>query len=129
MEWFAERLAEIPGVVAVALGGSRAQGTEAEDSDWDFALYYRGSIDPDDVRALDYPGEVFAPGEWAFPMNGGAWLRVDGERVDLIYRDLDDVERWIRRHGSADGSSIGCPATSAVWRPMCSRVRSRSDAS
>ena len=81
--------------VAVALGGSRAQGTEAEDSDWDFALYYRGSIDPDDVRALDYPGEVFAPGEWAFPMNGGAWLRVDGERVDLIYRDLDDVERRI----------------------------------
>jgi predicted nucleotidyltransferase len=95
VEELAERLAEIPGVVAVALGGSRAQGKERPDSDWDFGLYYRGSIDPDDVRALGYAGEVFAPGEWAYPMNGGAWLTVDGQRVDLIYRDLDDVERWV----------------------------------
>jgi hypothetical protein len=27
-------------------------------------------------------------------MNGGAWLTVDGVRVDLLYRDLLDVERW-----------------------------------
>ena len=95
MEELAERLAEIPGVAAVALGGSRARGTERANSEWDFGLDYRGSIDPDDVRALGYPGEVFAPGEWAYPMNGGAWLTVDGQRVDLIYRDLDDVERWV----------------------------------
>jgi predicted nucleotidyltransferase len=95
MERLAERLFEIPGVVAVALGGSRAQRTERADSDWDFALYYRGAIDPDDVRALGFSGEVFAPGEWAYPMNGGAWLNVEDQRVDLIYRDLDDVERWL----------------------------------
>jgi predicted nucleotidyltransferase len=95
VEWLAERLFEIPGVETVVLGGSRAQGTERPDSDWDFGLYYRGAIDPDDVRALGFPGEVFAPGDWAYPMNGGAWLTVDAERVDLIYRDLDDVERWI----------------------------------
>jgi hypothetical protein len=28
-------------------------------------------------------------------MNGGAWLTIDGERVDLIYRDIDDVEHWV----------------------------------
>jgi hypothetical protein len=24
-----------------------------------------------------------------------AWLQVDGRRVDLHYRDLDDVEHWL----------------------------------
>ena len=27
-------------------------------------------------------------------VNGGAWLTIDGTRVDLIYRVLDDVLRW-----------------------------------
>src|SRR6266516_3686359 len=95
MEWLARRLAGIPGVVAVTLGGSRSTGTHRPSSDWDFGLYYRGTIDPADVQALGYEGTVTGPGEWAYPMNGGAWLTVDGERVDLLYRDLDDVERWV----------------------------------
>ena len=92
----AERSARIPGVVAVTLGGSRAQGDHGPDSDWDFGLYYRGRLDPEDVTALGWPGRVFAPGEWGGGvMNGGAWLQVDGRRVDLHYRDLDDVEHWL----------------------------------
>jgi hypothetical protein len=91
----APRLATIPGVVAVSLGGSRACGTERADSDWDFGLHYRGTLDPDDVRALGFGGQVFAPHEWGPVINGGAWLTVDGERVDLIYQDLDQVESWI----------------------------------
>jgi hypothetical protein len=94
MRALATRLAVIPGVVAVTLGGSRATGTHGEGSDWDFGLYYRGTIDPDDVRALGWPGQVSGPGEWGRLVNGGAWLRVDGEAVDLIYRDLDDVLAW-----------------------------------
>ena len=94
MEWLAERIAEIPGVVAVTLGGSRAQELHHADSDWDFGVYYDGTIDPDDVRALGYEGTVVAPGDWAYPMNGGAWLTVAGEKVDLLYRDRADVERW-----------------------------------
>ena len=35
----ADRVARIPGVVAVTLGGSRAQGTHLPDSDRDFGLY------------------------------------------------------------------------------------------
>jgi predicted nucleotidyltransferase len=94
--FLAERVARIPGVVAVALGGSRAQGTSRPDSDWDIGLYYRRTLDPDHVRALGWPGVVSAPGEWGGGvMNGGAWLEVDGRRVDLIYRDLDDVEHWL----------------------------------
>lgn len=90
----AQRLAEIPGVVAVTLGGSRATGTSGDESDWDFGLYYRGTIDPDDVRALGWDGQVFGPGDWGRIVNGGAWLQVDGQAVDLIYRDLDDVLAW-----------------------------------
>jgi hypothetical protein len=94
VEYLAARLAAIPGVVAVTLGGSRATNTAVEGSDWDFGLYYRGRLDPADVAALGWPGQVFAPGEWGRIVNGGAWLTIDGTKVDLIYRDLGDVEHW-----------------------------------
>jgi hypothetical protein len=94
VEFIATRLAAIPGVVAVTLGGSRATGTAVEGSDWDFGLYYRGHLDPADVSALGWPGRVFAPGEWGRIVDGGAWLTIDGSKVDLIYRDLDQVLRW-----------------------------------
>ncbi|MBK9179169.1 MAG: nucleotidyltransferase domain-containing protein [Acidimicrobiales bacterium] len=91
----AERLAGVRGVVAVALGGSRAWGEHRPDSDWDLGIYYRGRLDVEGVRGLGFSGQVFAPGDWGGGvMNGGAWLDVDGRRVDLVYRDLDDVERW-----------------------------------
>ena len=90
-----ERVARVPGVKAVTLGGSRARGLARPGSDWDFGLYYRDSIDTDAIRALGYPGLVVEPGAWGRIVNGGAWLEVDGERVDLLYRDLEVVEHWI----------------------------------
>jgi hypothetical protein len=63
-------------------------------SDWDFGLYYRGRLDPAGIVALGWPGRVFAPGEWGRIVNGGAWLTIDGTKVDLIYRDVDEVLRW-----------------------------------
>jgi len=94
VEHLAVQLAAIPGVVAVTLGGSRATNTAVEGSDWDFGLYYRDRLDPADVTAFGWPGRVFAPGEWGRIVNGGAWLTIDGTKVDLIYRDLDEVLRW-----------------------------------
>ncbi|WP_051790549.1 nucleotidyltransferase domain-containing protein [Streptomyces sp. NRRL S-1022] len=89
----ADRLAALPAVRAVALGGSRAEGTHGPDSDWDLAVYYRGPFDPDDLRALGWPGEVSDIGGWGGGVfNGGAWLTIDGRRVDVHYRDLDAVE-------------------------------------
>ncbi|MEU9448389.1 nucleotidyltransferase domain-containing protein [Streptomyces sp. NPDC048277] len=90
----ADRLAALPAVRAVALGGSRAQGTHRPDSDWDLAVYYRGSFDPADLRAVGWQGEVSEVGGWGGGVfNGGAWLTIDGRRVDVHYRDLDVVER------------------------------------
>lgn len=90
------RLAALPGVTAVSLGGSRAQETHRPDSDWDLAIYYRAGFVPDDLRAIGWPGEVSEIGGWGGGVfNGGAWLQIDGRRVDVHYRDLKVVEREI----------------------------------
>ncbi len=89
----ADRLAALPTVEAVALGGSRAQGTHRADSDWDLAVYYRGDFEPQDLRDIGWRGEVSEVGGWGGGVfNGGAWLRIEGRAVDVHYRDLDVVE-------------------------------------
>lgn len=95
MRALAERLSEIPGVMAVTLGGSCGRGLLDPAWDWDFGLYYRDAIRADDVRALGLQGSVVEPGEWARLVNGGAWLTVDDQRVHLVYRDLDFVQDWL----------------------------------
>jgi hypothetical protein len=95
----------LPGVLAVALGGSRAQETHSPSSDWDFSLYYRGFFDPDDLRALDWGGDVSDIGGWGGGVfNGGGWFSLDGRRVDVHYRDLDVVDRVLAdaEHGRFD---------------------------
>src|SRR5258706_14736892 len=87
-------LAAIPGTVAVVLGGSRALRVNDAGSDWDLGLYYRGAID---LTALAARGVVYPPGSWGRLMNGGAWLRCGGEKVDVLLRDLNVVDHWTRR--------------------------------
>lgn len=87
----ADRLAGMPGAVAVVLGGSRGTGAQDARSDWDLGVYYRGRLD---TAALAELGEVHAPGQWGRIMNGGAWLDVGGEKVDVLFRDLDVVHGW-----------------------------------
>jgi predicted nucleotidyltransferase len=82
-------------VTAVVLGGSRANDTHRPDSDWDLGVYYRGTLDPGDVRRLGYPGYVSELGEWGPIMNGGAWLTVEDTPIDVLFRDLDVIEGWL----------------------------------
>lgn len=89
-----DELATMHGVVAVVLGGSHAVGSNDGSSDWDLGLYYRGVID---LTAISARGVVYPPGSWGRVMNGGAWLRCDGYRVDVLLRDLDTVEYWTQR--------------------------------
>lgn len=94
MEQLADRLAQVPGVVAVALVGSRALGEERPESDWDFCLYYRKRLEVEPLRALG-EGEVAEPGAFGPVLDGAARLIVSGQRVDILYRDLTAAERWL----------------------------------
>lgn len=96
----ARRIHDVPGVVAVVLGGSRARGLEEPDSDIDIGIYYHSDRPPalNDLRALAHElhcgaeaPTVTGPGDWGAWENGGAWLEVDGFLVDWLYRDLDRV--------------------------------------
>lgn len=96
-ESLAVRLVAVSGVVAVLLGGSRARGTHAPDSDVDLGVYYRPPLDVAALgtlaRAVAGPrATVTRPGEWGPWVDGGAWLTVDGIAVDWIYRDVDRVQ-------------------------------------
>lgn len=89
-----DELVRMRGVVAVVVGGSHALGCNDAGSDWDLGVYYRDAID---LTAISTRGEVFPPGSWGRVMNGGAWLKCDGYRVDVLLRDLNTVEYWVRR--------------------------------
>ncbi len=92
-----ERVATVPGVAAIALGGSRATGLAGPDADIDLGLLYRAD-DPIDLVALqavvdevdDRVGTTVSPfGGWGPWVDGGAWLSVGGVRADLLYRSID----------------------------------------
>jgi predicted nucleotidyltransferase len=98
LKGMARQLVSVRGIVAVALGGSRARGTHRPDSDTDLGLYYRGELDVAALRALaaNVVGaavDVTEPGGWGRWVNGGVWLTIGGARVDWIYRDLDRVHQ------------------------------------
>lgn len=108
----ADRLVQVPGVIAVMLGGSRARGDEQPDSDVDLGLYYRPPLDTEALRRLAHAvatsrgvgepaPELTEPGAWGPWVDGGGWLTVDETPVDWIYRDLDRVGR------SADSALAG----------------------
>ncbi|WP_315772917.1 MULTISPECIES: nucleotidyltransferase domain-containing protein [unclassified Bradyrhizobium] len=93
-------LADVPGLRAIALGGSRARGTAQAGSDYDVGLYIasRHDLDTDALREavrrlVDDPQtvELTAVGGWGQWVVGGGWLRIDGHKVDLLYREIDAV--------------------------------------
>ncbi len=97
-------LAEVPGIAAIVLGGSRARGTATASSDYDLGLYYSTAAPLDTGRLLeavrtftDDPdaAEVTAVGEWGPRIVGGAWLSVGGSKVDLLYRNVEAVAEVI----------------------------------
>lgn len=84
----------VPTAEAVALGGSRARGDHRPDSDWDFAVYYRGAIDVSVFEDLRWPGTVYRPFDWGQVMYGGAVFDLDGRHFDIHYRNLETVGHW-----------------------------------
>jgi hypothetical protein len=130
----AARMAEVPGVIGVVLGGSRARGSHTPDSDTDVGLYYRSPLDVDrlDLLAKSIAGPaamVTAPGGWGPWVDGGGWLEIDGQAVDWIYRDLDrvlavraDCERGKYAFHQQAGHPLGFPDHAYAGELALSRI-------
>ena len=93
--------AKVPGIAAIVLGGSRARGSAHPSSDYDIGLYFSAASPLDTDRLLAAAKEIaddpaataVSPvGEWGPWIVGGAWLSVEGRKVDLLYRSADAVE-------------------------------------
>lgn len=100
IERVVEDLRALTGVEAIVLGGSHARGRARPDSDIDIGLYYRpeSPFSIDEVRQIasrlhDGPDPVVSGFlEWGRWVDGGAWLTIEGQRVDLLYRSVAMVE-------------------------------------
>jgi len=98
-----KKLEAIRGIKAVVLAGSHARGCARPESDVDVGIFYSEAapFSIQKIRELagvvnDTAGPVvtdlYGWGPW---INGGAWLTIGGQRVDLIYRNLEQVQRVI----------------------------------
>jgi len=122
-------LAEVPGVAAIVLGGSRARGTDHANSDYDLGLYFFEAQPLDTGRLLrvartlvDDPGatEVTPVGGWGPWIVGGGWLSVQGRKVDLLYRNIEAVAQVIEKCRTGDVTMHYQPGhphgfCSAIW--------------
>lgn len=105
----AGKLADLAGVRAVVLGGSYARGRAHRDSDIDIGVLYSETepFSVDKLREIaeavnDDPRPIITGYyDWGPWVNGGAWLTVKGQRVDLLYRNVDQLQKVI------DDSSAG----------------------
>ena len=97
-------LSKIPGVIAVVLGGSYARRTARPDSDLDVGLYYSKNSPPD-IEAIPRCAETIATPntgptvvgyyKWGPWVNGGAWIQTPTGKLDLLYRNIEQVQRVI----------------------------------
>ena len=94
-----DKLTALNGLQAIVLGGSWASGTQRPDSNIDLGLYYAEDhpLDIAHVRRIaselhDVPNAIVTDlGEWGRWVNGGAWLTIQGQRVDFLYRNINFV--------------------------------------
>ncbi len=98
-------LADVPGVVSVVLGGSRASGAAHSASDTDIGLYFSERAGLDVGRLLEAvkgqvddsnAASITEVGGWGPWIVGGGWLTIAGKKVELLYRPIESVEKVVR---------------------------------
>ncbi|MBD3316787.1 MAG: hypothetical protein GF344_13450 [Chitinivibrionales bacterium] len=100
-----KRCADVQGIAVV---GSYATGTQRPDSDIDICAFYDTTLD---TRALahsianefnlsvsDVP--LTPLGGWGKWVDGGGWLTLEGQRVDIVYRNITRLE-WVIKNVNA----------------------------
>lgn len=98
-----DHLKPVHGLRAIVLGGSYASGSQRPDSDIDIGLYYDEnlSLDIAHIRSIaSVLNDTANPtvtdlGGWGIWVNGGAWLTIQGQRVDFLYRNIGFVSSTI----------------------------------
>lgn len=109
-----EGLASLPGVGAVALGGSRTGLISGPESDYDLYVYRKGKVDPDLRRGLfekiggsaDVDNSPFEEGDLFVPSEGPC--------IDIMYRDTSFPEEQIDRVWVKHQPSLGY-STCFLW--------------
>ncbi|MGN6352497.1 MAG: nucleotidyltransferase domain-containing protein [Parafilimonas sp.] len=93
----------IDGVEAVVLGGSYALNMADDESDLDIGIYY-SETSPFDIGKIKRLAEKYAQNEkptvtgfyeWGPWVNGGAWINTANGKVDLLYKNIDQVRTTI----------------------------------
>src|SRR5260221_6102157 len=103
LQQLVDHLKLVHGLRAIVLGGSYASGSQRPDSDIDIGLYYDENwpLDIHQIRSIasllnDVPNPTVTDlGGWGTWVNGGAWLTIGGQRVGLLYRNVDFVSSTI----------------------------------
>jgi hypothetical protein len=110
LEKIAAAFANVRGVRAIVLGGSRGRGVHSAGSDYDIGLYYQGELDIAGLEEValaladgrrTYSGDaprgplMTQRGGWGAWVDGGGWLTIDGAPVDTLYRETARVDRVI----------------------------------
>jgi len=107
----AQRFAELPQVVAVALAGSRGAGTHDAESDFDLYIYASSEVAVEFRRALmgeaaEIDNRFWEPGdEWSDPATGA--------RLDIMYRSPEWIEDQIDRLLVRQEAALGY--TTCFW--------------
>ena len=103
IENFVQELSEIENIQAIVLGGSNATGRANENSDIDLGLYYyeTAPFSIEDISRIvtkyskNNDSVVVGFYEWGPWVNGGAWIHTEVGKVDILYRNIDQVENII----------------------------------
>lgn len=98
-----DELKRIDGVKAIVLGGSYATGMATDNSDLDIGIYY-SEQNPFDLEKIKLLAEKYADiekptvtgfYEWGPWVNGGAWIKTTNDKVDFLYKNIDQITETI----------------------------------
>lgn len=107
----AARLARLPEVAAVALGGSQASGAADAESDIDLYVYTSSDIAPEKQKMLIDESGGAVRADIGLPYWGGVSVWIDaptGIAIDCMYFATEWIEAEVARVMEAHEPSLGC---------------------